>query len=208
MAELSEAQRLYDRTRDDLLRRHSLNCDNLDRAILGLSSAGLGLGLTAAEKVECACCGIPLVLSWVCLLAAIFATLASFFCSQRAIYWQLNAAERYYLREEKNALAERNPYDSGTTLLMYLSTGSFCLGVVFLTVALGSQIASGRKGMENDQQPKRVQGGQGIVPMQPVDEQRGQTLVPMQPVVPPPDGNKQPQTDKPKPAGDSGSQSQ
>jgi hypothetical protein len=50
-----KAQELYERYRDELLKRQLSNSENFDKAILTLSSAGLALYLTAIEHV------VPLV---------------------------------------------------------------------------------------------------------------------------------------------------
>ena len=95
---MDERQRLHDTLRDDLFKRQLSNSENLDRAILMLSSAGLGLslvfvkGLVPLTKADCMCL---LYFSWFLFGSAILSTLVSFFVSQQGIKKQLEMNKQY-----------------------------------------------------------------------------------------------------------------
>jgi len=51
MSDLSERQRVYERTRDDLLKRQLSNAENFDKAILSVSTAALGFSLAFLKDI-------------------------------------------------------------------------------------------------------------------------------------------------------------
>ncbi len=87
-----ERKRLHDSLRDELFKRQLSNSENLDRAILMLSSAGLGLSLVFVKdlvplaQADCMCI---LYFSWFLFGFAILSTIVSFFVSQQGIKKQL-----------------------------------------------------------------------------------------------------------------------
>ena len=87
-----ERKKLHDSLRDELLKRQLSNSENLDRAILMLSSAGLGLSLLFIKDpfpLSEAAWKLLLYSSWILFGSAILSTLVSFFVSQQGIKKQL-----------------------------------------------------------------------------------------------------------------------
>ena len=114
-----ESERNYEqylKERDELLRRQLSNSQILDKAILALSSAGLGLSLTFIGKgvslAEAAQVYL-LYFSWGLFVAAIISTLISFLTSQGAIKKQLEINEEHYLTDKEDSSNSKNALESG-----------------------------------------------------------------------------------------------
>lgn len=110
-----EARRLelYDKTRDELLKQQLSNSETYDKSLLTLSSTFLGLSLAFIKDV------VPLAqvqylwmlfLSWAGLAIVIIGTIWSFIYGQRVIKHLLEAAERYYKKQDQTALEESRHY--------------------------------------------------------------------------------------------------
>ena len=136
-----EHQRLHDALRDDLFKRQLSNSETLAKAILSLSSAGLGLSLLflkysgksdldAIEKVV----DVHLLYrSWGAFFLTIGLTLVSFVTSQIGIKKQLKLNQRYYLERDEKVIKEKNWWALFTPLLSYSSVGSYIVAL-YLTV--------------------------------------------------------------------------
>lgn len=145
MCEMKERQRLFEEYRKDLLARQLSNAQNFDKAVLSLSTAGLGFSLAFIKDVISLSNALYLGLllySWYLFGAAIILTLLSFHSSQIGIDDQLNLAERYYLKCEADAL-KKTGWDTATTWLSRIS-GIFFLVAISFTIAFVS-INLGRK---------------------------------------------------------------
>ena len=133
-----ERQKLHDALRDDLFKRQLSNSEMLDKAILSLSSAGIGVSLLylkskdEQDMANLADVGF-LHWSWVGFLLTIVCTLASFLISQYAIQKQLKLNKQYYLEGKENVINKRNHLAWITFLLSHLSVG-FYIGSVYLMV--------------------------------------------------------------------------
>lgn len=142
---MKERQRIYEEYRKDLLARQLSNAQNFDKAILSLSTAGLGFSLAFIKDIipfsKAAYLGL-LLYSWYLFGGAIILTLVSFHSSQIGIDNQLILAERYYLKCEADAL-KKTGWDTATTWLTRIS-GIFFLTAISLTIAFVS-INIGRK---------------------------------------------------------------
>lgn len=128
-----ERKDLYSRTREDLLKRNLSNSENLDKAILSLSSGLLGLSLGAIKSVvdlEVAKYLPLLFISWGMFALAIILTLVSFLVSQRAIARQLVLAEAYYLNGDDAAIEARNVWAGATEWLNAFSALAFTVAVI------------------------------------------------------------------------------
>lgn len=140
-----ERKTIYAATREDLLKRSLSNSENMDKAILSLSSAFLGASLGLMKNVvDVHCANYPQLLtaSWWLFAAAIIFTLTSFLASQRAINKQLELAEKYYLKGEDSALSATNPFALATEYINWGSAIVFILAVilsiVFISINLGA----------------------------------------------------------------------
>lgn len=141
-------QKLYSETRQDLLNRQLSNSQNYDRAILSLSTAGLGFSLAFIKDL------IPLsqsehiwllYCSWVFFIIAIFLTLLSFIFSQSAIDKQLFFAEKYYLEKQDEFLEKRNWLSDITNWIFYSSWLIFILAIMLTVVFVKINLFGGVK---------------------------------------------------------------
>jgi hypothetical protein len=131
--EVDERKKLHDALRDDLFKRQLSNSENLDKAILTLSSAALGLSLTFLKdfvpSVQPAAAWL-LYLSWYLFGCAVVVTVLSFLSSQRGIAKRLKQNEKYYLERNDRVLTETNFFADVTDWLSYLSAFVFISAVV------------------------------------------------------------------------------
>ena len=137
MTEGPNRQELYAKTREDLLKRQLSNNENLDRSILTLSSAALGLSVPFIRGLPRIDCPTLIILSWLSFVVAIIATICSYHVSQHGIGKQLDIAERYYLKEDDSALDTKNHAAKWNENLAYVSTICFVLGIILLLVFFG-----------------------------------------------------------------------
>ena len=97
---------LYVKEEEDLSKRDLSNVENLDKAILSLSSAGLGLSLVFIKNVvELSKANHVWVLygSWLMFVLAITSTLLSYLFGQCALNKQREFNEKYYLEGDEDA---------------------------------------------------------------------------------------------------------
>lgn len=139
-----EHQRLHDALRDDLFKRQLSNSETLAKAILSLSSAGLGLSLLFLRysgksnlgAIENVVDVHLLYRSWLAFLLAIGSTLVSFVTSQIGIKKQLKLNKQYYLERKEEVINQKNWWAWVTTFLNYSSVGFYivalCLTVEFV----------------------------------------------------------------------------
>ena len=135
-----EHQRLHDALRDDLFKRQLSNSETLAKAILSLSSAGLGLSLlflkysgkSDLEAIKVVDVHL-LYWSWGAFFLTIVFTLVSFVTSQIGIKKQLKLNQRYYLERDEKVIKEKNWWALFTPLLSYSSVGSYIVAL-YLTV--------------------------------------------------------------------------
>ena len=133
--DLDKLYEQYIKQDDELSKRDLSNVENLDKAILSLSSAGLGLSLVFIRNV------VPLKdasyisllhLSWFMFVLAIISTLSSYLFGQSALDKQRKLNEMYYLDGDEDA-GLRKPFASKITrVLSYISVFAY-IGAVALT---------------------------------------------------------------------------
>jgi hypothetical protein len=102
---------MYDKCREDLLKRQLSNNENYDKAILSLSSAALALSLTAIKfiiPIETAEYIFLLKLSWFFFLMTIICSLAAYLISNHAISKQLDITRDYYIEGFVDAQFKKN----------------------------------------------------------------------------------------------------
>lgn len=134
---VDDRTRLYERTRDDLLKRQLSNSENFDKSILTLSTAALAISLTFIRYVvpfKTAVHTWILEASWLLFVGAIVTTLSSFLLSQRAIKTQLVYAERYYLNGKHEFLTRRSLSARLTDLASVVSATLFVLAIIGLVI--------------------------------------------------------------------------
>ena len=135
-----ESERNYEqylKERDELLKRQLSNSQILDKAILALSSAGLGLSLTFIGKgvsLAEAAQAYLLYFSWGLFVAAIISTLISFLTSQGAIKKQLEINEEHYLTDKEDSSNSKNALNQVTILLSYVSVISYILAIILTII--------------------------------------------------------------------------
>lgn len=132
--------KLYSETRLDLLKRQLSNSENVDRAVLTVSTASLGFSLAFLKDVvpiHTATYAWTMYSAWLLFVLAIIATLVSFFTSQKAIEVQLTNAERYYLEYVDDALKIESKYVVATDILNYTGATFFVGGLILACIFVG-----------------------------------------------------------------------
>ena len=140
-----ERQKLHDILREELFRRQLSNSQILDRSILSLSSAGLGLSSVFVSNL------VPLAeaafryllyLSWGLFGLAIISTLVSLFVSQKGIDKQLKLNRQYYLENKEEVINQKNLWAKATSCLSYVSAIVYILAAFFMVLFIGLNINS------------------------------------------------------------------
>ena len=137
-----ESERDYEqylKERDELLKRQLSDSQLFDKAILTLSSAGLGFSLAFIRKgvsPEAATQVCLLYVSWGLFVLAIAFTLISFFTSQCAINKQLESNEDYYLGDEGKPSNSENKPDNSRNRWNRISKGLSCFSLIFYLLAV------------------------------------------------------------------------
>ena len=144
-----ERQELHDALRDDLFKRQLSNSELLDKAILSLSSAGIGVSLVFIKTKGAD--DTPQILnlqflhwSWTAFLSAIVITLVSFLISQYAIKKQLKRNRQYYLEYKEDVINQKNHFAWITFLLTHLSVLFYIGAVWFMIKFLKTNILGGQ----------------------------------------------------------------
>jgi len=187
--EMDERQRIHSEIRQDLLKRQLSNAENFDKAILSLSTAGLGFSLAFIKDIlplSNAAHMILLHVSWFLFGAAIVSTVLSFMLSQRGINKQLEFTEKYYSGEDEEYLTRRNWQASATTCLNSIA-GAVFIGAICLTIAFVSLNVRGGSGMGQKEKAQQVplREGAPVPAMQNVpggDVEKGAPIPRLQPV--------------------------
>ena len=148
---------LYQRTRDDLLGRNLSNSENLDRAILTLSSAALALSVTGIRYIVDLdnIVARPLLITvWMLFVVAIISTLLSFHASQLGIKVQLDIAERYYMNNDEDALNRTNKHSIYNERLSYLSTCVFIAAIICFVIFISLNMTNTEEKMSDSNEDK------------------------------------------------------
>ena len=131
---------LYVKEEEELSKRDLSNVENLDKAILSLSSAGLGLSLVFIRNVvKLAEADHVWVLhvSWLMFVLAITSTLLSYLFGQYALNKQREFNEKYYLEGDEDA-GQRTSRASGVTrVLSYVSVFTYIAAVACTALFIG-----------------------------------------------------------------------
>lgn len=142
------AKRRYDQMRDDLDRRDLSNTEAYDRAIFAVSSTFLALSVagfkTLVEPAEAECLWM-MYTSWMLLALIIPLSLFAFLVGNKALAIRRQAARRYYIDEEDEALEEPNIYERVNSI-MNLAAGiglslAVLISVIFIILNVREQAA-------------------------------------------------------------------
>tara|TARA_R110001583_G_scaffold194927_1_gene367696 strand:- start:784 stop:1368 length:585 start_codon:yes stop_codon:yes gene_type:complete len=136
-----EATAIFNTRREDLLKRNLSNTENYDKAILTLSSASLGLSLTAIKFV------VPLgnaeyfwllYSNWALLTLSILSSLLAYLIGNKAIEKELSKAHDYYKKGDEDAFDQKNGYIKFNKFLNYFTglvfSASIILIILFVTL--------------------------------------------------------------------------
>jgi len=118
---------------EEINKRMLSNNESFDKAVLSLSSAGLGLSLTFFKFVVPANQAVRVELlkfGWYFFLGAIIATMASFIVSQQAQKKEIDYAEKYYLEDLEEFGIKNNPAANLTELLNVIAGISFIIALI------------------------------------------------------------------------------
>lgn len=139
-----ERKRLHDSLRDELFKRQLSNSENLDRAILMLSSAGLGLSFIFVKNIVQqgdADWTFLLTSSWILFGSAILFTLVSFFVSQQGIKKQLKMNTEYYLEGKDEVINQKNRWADSIEWLSYVSASIYLLAIISLVLFIAQNLS-------------------------------------------------------------------
>ena len=118
---------------EEINKRMLSNSEAFDKAILSLSSAGLGLSLTFFKFVVPANQAVSIVnlkIGWYLFLGAIISTLVSFVASQQSQRTEIEHAEKYYLEDLEEYSNKNNPAANLTEVLNVLSGFLFIIALI------------------------------------------------------------------------------
>lgn len=135
--------KIYDEYTRHLLECRRLSFEHFDKAILTLSSGGLGLSITFIHNIVSpysAINKIALVTAWVSFALSVLSTLVSFITSQFAFDRQISLAEEYYVKNNEEALKKRNKPALVTRLLNIMSAFFFIMAVSSLLCFVSTNI--------------------------------------------------------------------
>lgn len=143
---LEDRKKLHSEYRQELLKRQLSNSENFDKAILSLSTAGLGFSLAFIKNIihisEAHFVAL-LHVSWYLFAAAIILTVSSFLISQLGISKQLVYAEQYYLGGKEEFLRKKNPSATITIILNWLSGICFFTAVLITVIFVSQNLRGG-----------------------------------------------------------------
>ena len=137
-----ESERDYEqylKERDELLKRELSNSQLFDKAILALSSAGLGFSLAFIRKGFSLVEAIQVYLlysSWILFAVAIASTLISFFTGQCAIKKQLKLNESHYLENKEKPSNSENKPDNSKNRWNQITKALSCVSLIFYILAI------------------------------------------------------------------------
>ena len=141
--ELEKLYEMYLKEEEDISKRELSNVENLDKAILSLSSAGLGLSLVFIKNVvELSKANYVWILhvSWMMFVLAITSTLLSYLFGQRALNRQREFSERYFLEGNEEAGQQISFASRMTRFLSYVSVFTYIAAVACTAFFIGANL--------------------------------------------------------------------
>ena len=140
MSKNAKNRELFGAIRDHLNKADLSNAEQFDKAILTLSTGGLGFSIALIKFViplQSAIYTILLRLSWVCFAFAIVLTVISFMTARAAIQDTRMYAFKYYMELDDDYGDKVSPYSRATYWLNRFSGSIFVLAVI-LTITFVS----------------------------------------------------------------------
>ena len=128
-----EAEKIFASFEEESHKRELSNTQGYDKAILTLSSAGLGFSLLAIRFIvpwESADFIYLIVLGWFFLLASVTISLLAYQISNKAIAVELKNAQDYYLEGTEEAFNRKNRWQQCNKILNLL------MGILFVVAML------------------------------------------------------------------------
>lgn len=147
------ADEMFDKFRDDLLKRELSNSEGYDKAILALSSASLGFSLTAIKfivPIDTAIHLWLLILCWSLLVLSVIFSLSAYLISNKAIHTQLNNARDYYKKGIDDAFTRKNVYASINTFLNQITGLLLAIAISIIVVFISINITNGENEMTKE----------------------------------------------------------
>ncbi|GAA5525618.1 hypothetical protein Maes01_02189 [Microbulbifer aestuariivivens] len=147
------ADEMFDKFRDDLLKRELSNSEGYDKAILALSSASLGFSLTAIKfivPIDTAIHLWLLILCWSILVLSVIFSLLAYLISNKAIHTQLNNARDYYKKSIDDAFTRKNIYASINTFLNQVTGLLLAIAISIIVVFISINITNGENEMTKE----------------------------------------------------------
>ena len=120
----------------EINKRQISNTESLDKALLSLSTAGLGFSLSIAKFVSLKDTADHLLLFivWSLFGLTIISTVISFIISQKALDNVLEYAEKYYLDNEESYLNKEDNWIKSIRWISLFSTATFLLAIIFAII--------------------------------------------------------------------------
>jgi hypothetical protein len=200
-----ENQRLYERTREELITSQRSNSENYDKSILTLSSAALGISITFISTVielRYAIYKGLLFLSLAFFCFAIINTIYSFIISQTGIKFELKRAEKYYLKNVDRVISTKNKYAKYVDCQNIASGILFVFGIISFLVFMYININMENYNMKEEQKIQNEVNFSGQ------EKQRGMPINPQQPKPKAPSTTSNPGKQQPQKSGNTGDKGQ
>jgi hypothetical protein len=137
MSDKEEREKLYEKTKDELLSKQLSNSETYDNSLLSLSSAFLGLSIAFIKDIAPlneAKCTLILYSSWILFSLTIIIVISSFLYGQKGIKELIEAARMYYLENDESAYKVSEKVSKNIDLFNTLSGVTFIFAIL-LTVA-------------------------------------------------------------------------
>lgn len=136
-------EKVYFEYRNHLIETRRQSYEQFDKAIFFLSGGGLAVSLTILEAIvplRMAQFKIFLIFTWILFTTPLLLTLLSFIVSRRALDKQLQYADDFFVKGQKNAFDKKNVEAQVTECLNFISGTSFCIGVISLLLFVSLNI--------------------------------------------------------------------
>ena len=148
MIEAQKMHKEYNDKMDDILKS---SYEHFDRALLTLSSGGLGLSILyisnfgSKHQINSE---VFIIIAWILFCISIVSTLLSLIFSQEASKKYKMYSDMYYIEGNEEFVNKKNCYSIATTYLNYFSGGSFLFAVIFMLIFVSNNFLKGDEKME------------------------------------------------------------
>ncbi|MCK5678434.1 MAG: hypothetical protein KAH72_08175 [Flavobacteriaceae bacterium] len=120
----------------EINKRQISNTESLDKALLSLSTAGLGFSLSIAKFISLKDTAdyLLLFIVWSLFGLTIISTVISFIISQKALDNVLEYAEKYYLNNDESYLNKEDIWIKSVRWISLFSITTFLLAIIFAII--------------------------------------------------------------------------